>query len=92
LEAVGDRGLTKLTSMYVAPCGLSSRALQQDIVLANACPATSDPVACASVHSGLLTKGLFASVESFAHLYEELVQTRGVANGSFSVVQVSEMA
>ena len=40
------------------------------------------------MHSGLLTKGLFAAVESFAHLYEELVETRGVANGNFSVVQV----
>ncbi len=75
-------------SMLVSspPCMCRS---QQDIMLKDACPATSDPVACASAHSGLLTKGLFAAVESFAHLYTELVQTRGLANGNFSVVQVS---
>ena len=59
-------------------------------MLKDACPATSDPVACASVYSGLLTKGLFAAVESFSHLYAELVQTRGIANGNFSVVQVQD--
>ena len=58
-------------------------------MLTNACPATSDPVGCASAHSGLLTKGLFVAIQGFGHLYEELVATRGRANGNFSVVEVS---
>ena len=57
-------------------------------MLVNACPATSDPEGCANLYSGLLTKGLLAAAESFGHLYIELVETRGLANGNFTVVQV----
>lgn len=57
-------------------------------MLVDACPATSDPVACAKVNSGILTRGLYASVNDFASMYIELVNGRGLAHGNFSVVQV----
>jgi hypothetical protein len=57
-------------------------------MLTNACPATSNPLECSALYSGLLTRGLFAATTTFANLYTELVQGRGLAAGNFTVVQV----
>ncbi len=65
--------------------------VQRDIMLVNACPATSDPAGCAALYSGLLTKGLFTATESFSHLYRDLLEMRGLANGNFTVVQVGDL-
>ncbi len=69
-------------------CTHHAHPSQKDIVLVNACPATHNPTACPNVYSGLLTQGLFVSVESFVHLFAELVEGRGLAHGNHTVVQV----
>ncbi len=66
------------------PCS----AVQADIVLVNACPATNDPVGCAVKHSGLLTRGLFVTLTSFYNVFLDEARTRGLANGNITVVKV----
>ena len=74
--------------VLVSPAPPPPPLMQKEIVLAYECPATHDPDACTHVYSGLLTKGLFVAVESFTHLFVELVETRGLAHGNFTIVQV----
>ena len=66
-------------------------SLQRDIMLVDACPATLHPAACRDVNSGVLTRGLFAAMNDFANLYIELAQSRGLARGNFTVVQVNDL-
>ena len=68
-------------------------SLQRDIMLVDACPATlpRHPAACRDVNSGVLTRGLFAAMNDFANLYIELAQSRGLARGNFTVVQVNDL-
>jgi hypothetical protein len=73
------------------PCFGYSLALQKNVMLVDACPATHDPAGCGAVYSGILNRGLFAAVESFVHLYIELMETRGLAHGNHTVVQVSSV-
>ena len=46
---------------------------QKGIVLSDACPATSDPVACAQVFYGVMQKGLFSAIQSFSNLVRGLL-------------------
>ncbi len=57
-------------------------------MLVNACPATADPVGCATKHSGLLTRGLFVTLTSFYTVYLDEMRTRGVSNGNLTIVKV----
>ena len=59
-------------------------------MLSNACPVTSNPDACTTVNSGLMTRGLYAAVNDFGSMYIELADGRGIANGNFTVVQVGQ--
>ncbi len=42
--------------------------MQKGIILTDACPATTDPVACSKVFYGVLKKGQFAALQSYSNL------------------------
>jgi hypothetical protein len=67
------------------------RIAQRDAVLSNACPFTADPVACGNVYYRILTKGLYATTQTFSGMVIELLENRGRANGSFAIAKVREV-
>jgi hypothetical protein len=73
---------------WVPGCALALR-VQYEIMVKNACMATSAPSQCATVYSGLMTKGLVATLGTFNSLYIELLESRNVSDGDMAVVQVS---
>ena len=62
--------------------------LQQTIVQQNACVATTNATACEQVFFGVLTKGMYAAMQTYANLALDKLAKRGQADGSISVVKV----
>ena len=62
--------------------------VQQNIILTDACAGVANPVACAGVYHGLLTKGLQATLITYANLLPELLSRRGTADGDLDVARV----
>jgi hypothetical protein len=90
----------RFTEIPKCPCGLWHYlwtcasawgplfACQYVIMVENACVATSAPEQCATVYSGLMTKGLVATLGTYNSMYIELLETRNVSEGDLGVVQV----
>ena len=65
---------------------------QKRIVTDDACVATSNPLLCAGVYYGVMSKGLYPALQSYGNLVRDLLASRRSAAGGFEDVQASVFA